>query len=77
MVFIQSSAPVTLQYSAAPSVPCPTGTTPSTLNGTSGCCIDGAATQMQIAPSCDDPQVYMTVDALGASCSTYQLGFHC
>ncbi len=75
-VFVQASAPVTVcQYFGCSSVPCPSGTTPSTLGGVAGCCIDGAATQMQIMPSCDDPQVYVTVDAKGASCTTYEVGF--
>lgn len=79
-VRVQASAPVTLcEYFDCPTVTCPAGTLPATLTtpaGLPGCCATGAAVEMQISPSCEDSQTYITVESEAGACTTYELFFH-
>ncbi len=76
-VGIQASASVTLcEYFECPSVTCPSGSTAATMGSLPGCCITGAATEMAITPSCEDSEVFITVETQNPTCTSYSMGFH-
>jgi hypothetical protein len=76
-VHVKATAPVRLcEYFDCPSVICPDDSSPATLSGFQGCCVEGEVTSLEINPSCDDSQVYMTVESKGAECTGYEMDFH-
>lgn len=76
-VRVQASAPVKLcEYFDCPSVECPSGATAATLDGSPGCCVEGANPSMAIHPPCIDSEVHITVESKAPSCVGYLLDFH-
>jgi len=73
----QADAPVTLcEYFECPSVTCPAPSTPAQMGGLPGCCATAPASELAISPSCQDSQVFITVQSSNATCTSYTLGFH-
>ena len=72
-----ASDPVKLcEYFNCPSVTCPSGSTPATLDGFPGCCRTDTVPTMVISPSCRDSEVFMTIENMGSTCVAYEMHFH-